>query len=213
MRDLIPIIQTALSEVKAKLIDLPDETDPDTGTTVSKVIYLPDFDSVFEHLLTALDELEAITVGEGLAKEERVIVMGDSKLREIFDELTHVFNKYRSHVRKQYPDEYVKIKSMLKNLDEMTTSDNAGSYLSNKVRFKKTKLKEIEDVDKDLKKFIKDRIDSFQTVEDKLNELIPLLQKAKKETIDYYTDKPSFNILYSNDLAIDYLDDMIKMFK
>lgn len=67
--------------------------------------------------------------------------------------------------------------------------------------------------DPKLKKFIINRISSFDAIETKLNKLIPLLRNAKQETIQKYKKNPSFNILYSNDLAVDYLDDMIKMFK
>jgi hypothetical protein len=65
----------------------------------------------------------------------------------------------------------------------------------------------------ELKKFISSRILGFDTVENKLNELLPLLQKAKQKTMDEYKQNPSFNVLYGTDLAADYLDDLIEMFK
>jgi hypothetical protein len=65
----------------------------------------------------------------------------------------------------------------------------------------------------ELKKFISSRILGFDKVEDKLNELLPLLQKAKQKTMDEYKQNPSFNVLYGTDLAADYLDDLIEMFK
>ena len=65
----------------------------------------------------------------------------------------------------------------------------------------------------ELKKFISSRILGFDKVEDKLNELLPLLQKAKQKTMDEYKQNPSFNVLYGTDLATDYLDDLIEMFK
>lgn len=117
---------------------------------------------------------------------------------------------------------------MLKNIikeviDEMSTSAEAEGYTSKWQKVNKKELRKNskafeykdlwEETDPKLKKFIKNRIDSFNEIENKLNELVPLLRKAKQETIDFYKNKPSFNILYSNDLAVDYLDDMIKMFK
>jgi hypothetical protein len=70
------------------------------------------------------------------------------------------------------------------------------------------------DVDSpELKKFISNRILGFDAVESKLNELLPLLQKAKQKTMDKYKQNPSFNVLYGTDLATDYLDDLIEMFK
>jgi hypothetical protein len=65
----------------------------------------------------------------------------------------------------------------------------------------------------ELKTFIKSRLDGFDTLEQKLNELLPLLQNAKQRTLDYYKNKPNFNVLYGTDLANDYLNDLIDLFK
>jgi hypothetical protein len=70
----------------------------------------------------------------------------------------------------------------------------------------------ITDVDK--KKFIAGRILGFDELERKLNELLPLLQQAKHETMDYYRTNPdSFNVVYGTDLANDYVNDLIELFK
>lgn len=64
------------------------------------------------------------------------------------------------------------------------------------------------------KKFIASRLLGFDELETKLNQLIPLIQQAKHETMDYYRQKPeSFNIVYGTDLANDYLNDLIELFK
>ena len=66
----------------------------------------------------------------------------------------------------------------------------------------------------DNKQFIASRLMGFDEVERKLNQLLPLLQQAKHETMDYYRQKPeSFGIVYGTDLANDYLDDLIELFK
>ena len=68
--------------------------------------------------------------------------------------------------------------------------------------------------DPDKRKFISSRLEGFDTLEDKLNALIPLLQSAKHETMDYYRSNPdSFSVLYGTDLANDYLNDLIELFK
>ena len=64
-----------------------------------------------------------------------------------------------------------------------------------------------------MKKHITSRILGFNKVENKLNELIPLLAQAKIKTMDYYKENPDFKVLYGTDLAVDYLDDLIEMFK
>jgi len=65
----------------------------------------------------------------------------------------------------------------------------------------------------ELKKFISGRVLGFDKIENKLNELLPLLQKAKQKTMDTYKQKPNFAVIYGTDLALDYLDDLIEMFK
>jgi len=66
----------------------------------------------------------------------------------------------------------------------------------------------------ELKKFIAGRILGFDKIEDKLNELLPLLKQAKQKTMEYYKANPnSFSVVYGTDLAVDYLDDIIEMFK
>jgi len=65
----------------------------------------------------------------------------------------------------------------------------------------------------ELKTFIKSRLEGFDTLEQKLNELLPLLQNAKEKTLNYYKNNPNFNVLYGTDLANDYLNDLINLFK
>lgn len=91
-------------------------------------------------------------------------------------------------------------------------------------KFKPVKLKEAEEVEKFLddikindpqrREFVKSRITAFDALEDKLNQLIPLMQQAKNKTIGYYRNKPeSYAIVYGTDLAQEYLNDLIELFK
>jgi hypothetical protein len=64
-----------------------------------------------------------------------------------------------------------------------------------------------------LKEWIQQRIQSFDTLERQLNQLVPLLQQAKKETIKQYSQKPNFGVIYGTDLAEEYLTDIIELFK
>jgi hypothetical protein len=62
--------------------------------------------------------------------------------------------------------------------------------------------------------FQQERIKAFDDVEVRLNNIYKLLSQAKKETLDYYNDNPdSYNVVYSTDLMLDYLDDIQKMFE
>jgi len=68
--------------------------------------------------------------------------------------------------------------------------------------------------DPDKKKFIASRLLGFDELERKLNELIPLLQQSKHKTMDYYRSNPeSFSVVYGTDLANDYVNDLIELFK
>ena len=63
-----------------------------------------------------------------------------------------------------------------------------------------------------LSQFIEKRVSDFDKIEDKLNTLLPLLKQAKTKTMEYYKNSPDFKIQYGTDLAVDYLDDIIKLF-
>jgi hypothetical protein len=55
---------------------------------------------------------------------------------------------------------------------------------------------------------------AFDAIEDKLNQLVPMMQQAKHKTVDYYRENPeSYSIVYGTDLAQDYLDDLLQLFK
>jgi hypothetical protein len=87
----------------------------------------------------------------------------------------------------------------------------------------KNPLKEVEDTEQFLddmqindparRKFVKSRLLGFDAVEDKLNQLVPMMQQAKNKTIDYYRNNPdSYAVVYGTDLAQEYLNDLINLF-
>lgn len=61
-------------------------------------------------------------------------------------------------------------------------------------------------------KFHQERIQAFEDIKNKLNQLYPLLDTAKKETIDYYNqNNKSYEIVYPTDLVNDYINDIIEL--
>jgi hypothetical protein len=75
-------------------------------------------------------------------------------------------------------------------------------------------LQDLNISDPDKRKFIAGRILGFDELETKLNDLLPLLQQAKHKTMDYYRSNPnSFVVVYGTDLANDYVNDLIELFK
>jgi len=254
--------------------------DKETGSIGHRVIKLSSFADSLEKLHTATEALFDLVKAPG-GKDDAMVV-------KMYDDVKTLFNRYRTHLRKYYPDQYAAIKD---KLNEMSTvaSDSGftsggegenhngpsprkstyGAYtqagykkvnegpgatmgpgapagpegvtknkyvtdfkyklVNQKALNKKAKgievkqLWEAEDVeqflddmqinDPDRRKFVKERIMAFDAIEDKLNQLVPMLQQAKNKTIDYYRNKPeSYAVVYGTDLAQEYLDDLINLF-
>ena len=76
-----------------------EPSDSETGRTTSKVVYKRSFSNMVKDI-----EAEAIDM-QKLADENP----DDMVLYTVAEELKELFNKFRTHVRKNYPDEYKKI--------------------------------------------------------------------------------------------------------
>lgn len=247
--------------------------DPETGSVNSQVIKLASFTDSLEKLYIATNALSDLVKSPG-GKDDAVVV-------KLYDGLKQVFNSFRSHLRKYYPDQYAAIKD---KLDEMSTvgggvgqagftSGTEGENYATKYAFRKkieedkgitpgpgpkagpegvTKNKYVTDykyqlvnrkalnknakgievkslweADFDVNQLVKDqnitnpamvewiskRVEAFDTLERQLNQLIPMLRQAKKETIKKYSQNPSFAVIYGTDLAEEYLQDIIELFK
>lgn len=242
--------------------------DPETGSVDSQIIKLASFTDSLEKLYTATTALSDLVKSPG-GKDDAIVV-------KLYDALKQVFNSFRTHLRKYYPDQYAAIKD---KLDEISTiSSNSGfvsggegenhtgpsprgskygaykqagykkvtegpgatmgpgpkagptgvtknKYVTDfKYTLVKNPLKEVEDTEQFLddmqindpakRKFIESRLLGFDAVEDKLNQLVPMMQQAKNQTIDYYRQNPdSYSVVYGTDLAQEYLNDLINLFK
>ena len=254
----------------------------ETGSVGHKIIKLSSFADSLEKLYTATNALSDLVKSPG-GKDDAIVV-------KLYDNLKTLFNSYRTHLRKYYPDQYAAIKD---KLDEISSISSNSGFISGgegenhtgpsprkstygaytQAGFKKvtegpgatlgfgpkagpegvTKNKYVTDfkyklvgkagaqraaqglpakqvneadtnveqylqdlnvVNPDNKKFIASRLMGFDEVETKLNQLLPLLQQAKHETMDYYRQNPeSFSIVYGTDLANDYINDLIELFK
>ena len=259
-----------------------DEVNTETGSVSHQIIKLASFADSLEKLNTAVDALSALVKSPG-GKSDAVII-------KIFENLKAVFNNFRTHLRKYYPDQYNAIKDKLDEISSIASNSGFvsggegenhdgpspkkstyGAYsqvgykkvtegpgatfgpgpsagpegvkdniyvkdfkykLVNKDALaKKAKgiivkplwegdtdvesyLTDLNISDPDRKKFISSRLLGFDELERKLNELLPLLQQAKHKTMDYYRANPkSFAVVYGTDLANDYLNDLIELFK
>jgi len=260
-----------------KTVDVDDET----GQINHQIIKLANFGDALREMSEAVKALTDLSkTADGKADPTLAVLAQDAR---------NVFNKFRTHIRKEYPEQYVQIKNLL---DEMSTLGSTsfftsggegenhngpsprkstyGAYtqagfkkvnegpgatmgpgpkagpegviknkyitdfkykLVNKNKLNKAakgievkKLWEDTDVESYLQdaninkssnqKWVGGRLLAFDEIERKLNELIPLMQQAKHETMDYYKQNPdSFNVVYGTDLAKEYLDDVIELFK
>ena len=256
------------------------DIDPETGRITWDIEDTPDFTSVFRNLKKSKEFMDSLVRNKD--------IRSDSTMLKLQQELTKIFNELRTHVRKNYPEEYARIKMIA---EDNTISSNSGfisggegenhtgpsprkstygaytqagfkkveegpgatlgpgpkagpegvkdnvyvkdfkyKLVNQKELNKKAKgievkrvmeATDIEDflnginiIDPDKRKFITDRLEGFDTLEKKLNALIPLLQAAKHDTMDYYRENPnSFSVVYGTDLANDYLNDLIDLFK
>jgi hypothetical protein len=273
-------------EIKSGKKSTVTSIDPTTGTISWDVTTVPEIDTTFKKFAQLRDYIEQLSSD----KKE------DPKFKEIAKKVITAFNDFRTHLRKNYPDEYETFKSVAEDLsntlNEESTIASTSSFISggdgenhtgpsprkstygaytqagykkvnegpgatlgpgpkagpegvtdniyvkdfkyklvNKKELnKKAKGIEVKQLwettdtedflngisitDPDRRKFIKDRLEGFDTLEEKLNALIPLLQSAKHETMDYYRANPkSFAVVYGTDLANDYLNDLIDLFK
>ena len=241
--------------------------DPETGSINHKIIKLASFTDSLEKLYIATNALSDLVKSPG-GKDDAVVV-------KLYDNLKILFNTFRTHLRKYYPDQYEAIKN---KLDEISTiASNSGftsggegenhtgpsprkstygaytqagfkkvtegpgatmgpgpkagptgvtknKYVTDfKYTLVKNPLKEVEDTEQFLddmqindparRKFVKSRLLGFDAVEDKLNQLVPMMQQAKNKTIDYYRNNPdSYAVVYGTDLAQEYLNDLINLF-
>ena len=79
---------------------------------------------------------------------------------------------------------------------------NVDSYVDN-----------LDTQDAEVKQHVTTKMKEFEEIEIKLNELIPLLQRAKQESVNFYKESPSMENIYGTELAVDYLNDLIQLFK
>lgn len=250
------------------------ETNPETGQISWNIKYKADYALVYKRFKELNKVLKDFITHEEVRK--------DPKLMEVSRWFNTLYNTFRTHLRREYPNQYKQLQTIDENVvrdlvrkaleEESATGAGAGAgsfspgeganyatkYAFNpnkkakgakniyyyKLGWKPVdaeklhkqakglehkdlwtkKLEENEESSKAyvdslnlsdpaLKQFVDTRITDFDKIEDKINTLLPLLKKAKTETMEYYKMSPDFQIKYGTDLAVDYLNDLITLFK
>jgi len=104
---------TTSKGVKSTVRDI----DPQTGAVSWKIDYVPAFDSVFkefDELRQAMNTLDQKT--------------DDEVVDKIASEIKTLFNQYRTHIRKNYPEAYKKVgPANEEELGEMSTTSSGGA--------------------------------------------------------------------------------------
>ena len=99
--------------VKTTITDL----DPETGAVTWDVKNVPAIDSTFKEF----KELRRFITQ--LARDTE-----DTVIDDLADQISNIFNKYRTHIRKKYPKSYKRVNE--EDVDEASTSGGAGAYLT-----------------------------------------------------------------------------------
>ncbi len=90
---------------------------PETNSVEHRVIKLASFSDSLKKVSSAVKALKQL-VGTDEGRN-------DKKIKNIADELKAVFNTYRTHLRKNYPDQYNQIKD---TLEEISTTGGTASF-------------------------------------------------------------------------------------
>ena len=100
-----------------KIKSTVSDVDPETGTITWDIKYIPNLEKLFDTLKTLVNTAQGV----------KAKIKDDPKFEEVLITAKSLFNKVRTHLRKNYPDEYRRIKN---KLDELSTSGGAGAYLT-----------------------------------------------------------------------------------
>jgi len=94
------------------------------GGISHKIIRLPSFSELIKQLKDSRDAANDLIRGES--------VRDDEVLRKIYDDQRETYNKFRTHLRKEYPAFYAQLKNQLteEEIEEISTSGAAGAFLT-----------------------------------------------------------------------------------
>ena len=100
-------IKVGDTEVKKGVKTTVSSIDPETGAITYDVENVADFSSTYKELEQAKNFLRDLEQ-TGKAKD-------DTTLDKLADEISSIFNKFRTHIRKNYPEEYERVLRLKEN--------------------------------------------------------------------------------------------------
>lgn len=173
-----------------------DEIDKETGSVSHTLIKLASFDDLIKHLSQANESSQILQKSPSLNK--------DKELQIILGDINKVFNKFRTHLRKNYPDQYKNITKF--SLDEESATGATGDGPLTPFAFKPIK-KNLNEAP--LNNFQNQRIKAFDDISKEMNNIYTMLSNAKNKTSAFYNSNPENNkIIYPTELVHDYFEDI-----
>ena len=209
-------IEVGDTEIRGGKKSTVTDIDPETGAISWDVADVADFTSTYKALQQAkqfLDTLEKT----GKSKD-------DTAIDQFAEEIANLFNSFRTHVRKNYPKEYERVSRLKeeegigyltpKAFNKNKKSTGAPSIYYYKLGYKPVpkKIKGAGTIVKQLfeySDFQQKRINVFNEIEDKINNILPMLSNAKNETAEFYNENPgSYAIVVPTDYILEILDEI-----
>jgi len=216
------------------------DIDPETGRITWDIQEVPDFESVFRNLKKAKEFMDKLSKTKDVRQ--------DSVMQKIQQQLTTTFNELRTHVRKNYPEDYARIKMVA---ETNTISSNSGFISGGEGEnhtgpsprkstygaYTQAGYKKVSEgpgatfgpgpsagpegvKDNVYVKDFKYKLVNQKALNKKAKgiEVKQLWEATDTEDflngMDYYRANPnSFAVVYGTDLANDYLNDLIDLFK
>ena len=188
------------------------ETDQETGKISWDVKYKADYALVYKRFKELNKALKDFVTYEE--------VRTDPKLMEVGRWFNTLYNTFRTHIRREYPKQFKQLQtideSLVKELirkslgEESATGAGAGAatftpgeganYATPNAFNPNKKAKGAQNI-------------YYYKLGWKPVDAEKLHKQAKTKTMDYYKSSPDFKVQYGTDLAVDYLDDIIKLFR
>jgi hypothetical protein len=224
-------IEVGDTDIKKGVKTTVSDVDPETGAITYDVENVANFSSTYNALQQAKEFLNTLEK-TGKAKD-------DTTIDKFAENITKLFNAFRTHVRKNYPEEYERV-SRLKEQSSTATGGDAfaggeGAQYATPFAFRKKDKKspsiyyyklgykpvpKIKPKSYDIKKlfeyndFQENRIKAFDDIEKTIETILPMLSNAKNRTAEYYNENPgSYGIKYPTDAILTELNDIIEQIK
>ena len=115
-------IEVGDTDIRKGVKTTVSDVDPETGAVTYDVENVADFSSTYKELEQAkkfLRDLEQT----GKAKD-------DTTLDKLADELSSIFNKFRTHIRKNYPEEYERVLRLKESVNEQSEQWTQGDVIN-----------------------------------------------------------------------------------